>query len=309
MCSVRIRILFVCAVLVFMFGVVAEETAPYPRVSREAFEARLPFFDYDKDIPLDGRIVLEKKEDRSVRWKLVFRGVQGFLVPGYLEIPTEAKKPYPLVVLLHGWSGGKDNWWEKDSYISGAEMRTALLESGYAVLALDAAAHGERSNEIDYLHVNAYDDPAAPPRRNYFSISEIVIQTVKDYRRALDYMKERGDIDMSRVGALGYSMGAVDTLLLLAIDPRIKMGVACVPPFSNASWKPCEPVDYTWGLGDKPLLMLMGRKDGFYTEGQIEASRKAYLNLDTTKTIWYDQDHKLTAIYIPDALAWIKEHL
>ena len=287
----------------------AQEAQPYPRVSKEAFEARLPFFEYDRDIPLDARIVLEKKFERSIRYKLVFRGVQGFLVPGYLEFPAQAEKPAPLVLLLHGWSGSKDNWWEEDGYISGAEMRTSLLDAGYAVLALDASAHGERSNEIDYLHVNAYDDPAAPARRNYFSIPEIVIQTVKDYRRALDYMAQRPDIDMARVGILGYSMGGVDTMLLLAIESRIKMGVACVPPFCNDAWKPAEPVDYTWGLGDKPLLMLMGRKDGFYTEPRIEASRKAYLNPDTVKILWYDRDHKLTPVYVPDALAWVKAHL
>lgn len=298
-----------CLLLVVHCGSFCEEALPYPRVSREAFEARLPFFSYDKDIPLDGRIVLEKKEARAVRWKLVFRGAQGFLVPGYLEIPEGARKPYPLVVLLHGWSGGKENWWEEGNYISGSEMRTALIESGYAVLALDACAHGERAHEIDYLHVNPYEDPAAPPRRNYFSIAEIVIQTVKDHRRALDYMEERGDMDMSRVGLVGYSMGGVNTMLLLAIESRVKMGVACVPPWFNDAWRPVEPVDYTWGLGDKPLLMLMGRRDGFYTEGQIEASRRAYLNPDTTRTVWYDRDHKLAPDYVPDALAWVKKHL
>ena len=306
----RWRILVLCGLtLAAHSGAFCEEAKPYPRVSKEAFESRLPFFDYDKDIPLDGRIVLEKKQEHSVRWKLVFRGVQGFLVPGYLEIPKAVKKPYPLVVLLHGWSGGKEHWWKDDNYISGGEMRTALLESGYAVLALDASAHGERSNEIDYLHVNTHEDPAAPLRRNYFSIPEIVIQTVKDHRRALDYMEKRDDIDMNRVGLVGYSMGGVNTMLLLAIEARIKMGVACVPPWFNAAWRPVEPVDYTWGLGDKPLLMLMGRQDGFYTEGQIESSREAYTNLDSTKTIWYDKDHKLTPIYVPDALAWVKKHL
>ena len=109
-----------------------EEAEPYPRVTREAFEARRPFFAYDKAIPLDGRVVLEKQGDHSTRWKLVFRGVQGFLVPGYLEIPENASKPYPLVVLLHGWSGGKEDWWQEGNYINGSEMRTALLEAGTA---------------------------------------------------------------------------------------------------------------------------------------------------------------------------------
>ena len=304
------RVLTLCGLMLAVhYGAFCEDAQPYPRVSKEAFMARLPFFEYDRDIPLDGRIVLERQGEQSVKWKLVFRGVQGFLVPGYLEIPKKAERPYPLVVLLHGWSGGKEAYWEDGNYISGGEMRKALFESGYAVLAFDASAHGERSNEIDYLHVNAFEDPAAPHRRNYFSIPEIVIQTVKDCRRALDYMAERGDIDMSRVGLVGYSMGGVNTMLLLAIEDRIKMGVACVPPWFNAAWKPVEPVDYTWGIGHKPLLMLMGREDSFYTEAHIEASRKAYLNLNTTRTIWYDRGHELSAIYIPDALAWVKAHL
>ena len=40
-----------------------EETNAYPRISEEAFKARLPFFDYDKSIPLEGRIVQEWKSD------------------------------------------------------------------------------------------------------------------------------------------------------------------------------------------------------------------------------------------------------
>ncbi len=306
----RVWIFVLCGWLFAIHGAAfCEEAEPYPRVSREAFEARKPFFAYDKDIPLDGRMVLEKKGDHSTRWKLVFRGVQGFLVPGYLEIPAGASKPWPLVLLLHGWSGSKEDWWQERNYISGSEMRSALLEAGYAVLAFDAAAHGERAHESDYLHVNPYDDPAAPARRSYFSLPEIVIQTVKDCRRALDYLEGRGDIDMERVAVLGYSMGGVNTMLLLALEPRFKTGVACVPPCYNAAWAPVEPVDYTWGITEKPLLMLMGRKDGFYTEREIEASCKAYLPPDSTRVIWYERDHQLTAVYVADALEWIQRHL
>ena len=93
------------------------------------------------------------------RDKIVFRGAQGFLVPGYLEIPKACQRPCPVVLLLHGWSGSKENWYEDDNIISGGVMRKALLQEGYAALALDAATHGERSNEIDYQHVNPFDDP------------------------------------------------------------------------------------------------------------------------------------------------------
>jgi dienelactone hydrolase len=230
-------------------------------------------------------------------------------VPGYLEFPGKGQRPYPLVLLLHGWSGSKQNWYEDENIISGGPMRKALLEAGYATLALDAATHGERSNEIDYQHVNPFDDPKAPPRRNYFTFPEITVQTVKDYRRALDYMAQREEIDMNRVGLVGYSMGAMDSFFLLSVEPRIKMAVACVPPLVSEGYGPTAPIDYTWGIGSKPFLMLMGRKDDMYDAAKVEASYRQYIEGPNTKLIWYDQGHKLTPVYVPDALAWVKRNL
>lgn len=286
-----------------------QETSPYPRISEEGFKARLPFLGYEKSIPLEARVVQEWDSPETLRQKIVFRGVQGFLVPGFLEFPKSAAKPMPLVLLLHGWSGGKDNWYEDGNYSNGGEMRKALIGAGYAVLALDAAAHGERSNEIDYQHVNPFEDPQAPPRRNYFTFSEIMVQTVRDYRRALDYLEQRGEVDMKRIGLVGYSMGAMDSFLLLSVEPRIKMAVACVPPLTGAGFTPTEPIDYTWGVKGKPFLMLMGRKDGAYDPVRAEASYHAYIEGPDTKLIWYDQEHRLTGVYVPDAIEWVKSHL
>ena len=303
------HVLSIAALCFFANGVFAQNAEPYPRVSEEAFKARLPFFNYDPAVPLEGRIVRDWDEADTLRQKIVFRGAQGFLVPGFIEFPKQAQKPYPLVLLLHGWSGGKENWYEDDNYINGGQMRKALLGEGYAVLALDAATHGERSNEIDYQHVNAFEDPSAPPRRNYFTFTEIAIQTVKDYRRALDYLTERGDVDLNRIGLIGYSMGGMDSFYLLSAEPRIKMAVACVPPLLSDNYGPTSPIDYSWGIGQKPFLMLMGRQDEMYEEAKVQASYEAYIKSPNSNLIWYDRDHKLTAIYVPDALAWVKKHL
>lgn len=305
------RILRCLAFIVYVFVITAsaQQPEPYPRVTREAFEARLPFFDYDAQIPLEARIVRDWDRDDTLRQKIVFRGAQGFLVPGYIEFPKTAKPPYPLVLLLHGWSGSKENWYEQGNIISGDEMRNALLDKGYAVLALDAATHGERSNEIDYQHVNPFDDPAAPTRRNYFTFAEISIQTVKDYRRALDYLATRNDVDMNRVGLVGYSMGGMDSFYLLSVEPRIRTAVACVPPLSNASYGATNPIDYSWGIGDMPFLLLMGREDDMYDYDKVCASYEAYIRRPTTNLIWLDRGHKLTEEYVPHALDWIVKNL
>lgn len=287
----------------------AQEATPYPRITEEAFRARLPFFDYNSGIPLEARVVQQWERGDTRKQKIVFRGAQGFLVPGFLEMPKKAPSPSPLVLLLHGWSGSKAGWDENDNTISGGRMRRALLDAGYATLALDAATHGERASEIDYQHVNPFDDPAAPPRRNYFTFSEITVQTVKDYRRALDYLAGRPEIDLKRIGLVGYSMGGMHAFFLLSVEPRIKMAVACVPPLVGGGYGPTAPIDYTWGVGTKPLLLLMGRRDTMYDPHKVDASFRAYLHRPTTKLIWYDQGHKLTPVYVPDALAWVKEHL
>jgi dienelactone hydrolase len=291
------------------FRAYGEEASPYPRISEEAFKARLPFFEYDKTIPLEGRVVRQWDQDGALRQKIVFRGAQGFLVPGYVEFPKAVKKPCPLVLLLHGWSGSKEDWYKDDNYINGGKMRKALLNAGYGVLALDAATHGERSNEIDYQHVNTFDDPKATAHRNYFTFAEISIQTVKDYRRALDFVAERGEADIKRIGLVGYSMGGMDAFYLLSVEPRIKVAVACVPPLYNASHGPASPIDYTWGIGKTPFLMLMGRKDEMSDPTKVETSFHKYIEGPNTKLIWYEQNHKLTDIYVPDALSWIKKHL
>jgi dienelactone hydrolase len=300
---------FACGFSSLILPAYAQSTNAYPRISEEAFKARLPFFDYDKSIPLEGRIVQEWKEDGRLRQKFVFRGAQGFLVPGYIEFPSTNHEPWRLMLLLHGWSGGKDDWYHDDNYINGGIMRKALLDAGYAVLALDAAAHGERSSEIDYQNVNPFNDPKAPPRRSYFTFAEISIQTTKDYRRALDFVFERSLVDTNRVGLLGYSMGGMDAFYLLAVEPRIKMAVAIVPPLLSIGYGPASPIDYSWGIGSRPFLMLEGRKDGLGVAARVEASYHKYIEGPNTKIIWYDRGHQLGPIYVPDALAWVKEHL
>jgi predicted esterase len=87
------------------------------------------------------------------------------------------------------------------------------------------------------------------------------------------------------------------------------MAVACVPPLSSPGYGPTTPIDYTWGIGQKPFLMLMGLRDDMYEAAKVDASYRQYIEGPNTKLIWYDQGHKLTPVYVPDALAWVKQNL
>jgi predicted esterase len=122
-------------------------------------------------------------------------------------------------------------------------------------------------------------------------------------------MAERGETDFKRIGLVGYSMGGMDAFYLLSVESRIKVAVACVPPLLNASYGPASPVDYSWGIGKTPFLMLMGRKDEMGELARVEASYHQYIESPNTKLVWYESGHKLPAGYVQDAMAWFKERL
>jgi len=285
-----------------------DDPPPLEAVSEEAFNAMVRFFDYDTTIPLTPRIVERKDRDVSVREKFVFRGVRRFLVPGYLEVPKERATPVPLVLLVHGWSGSKDHWWHDDGYISGGNMRKALLGAGYAVLAVDAPTHGDRIAENDYALVNDLRENGQPTHRNFFTLEEIVAQSTRDYRRVLDFVESRDEIDHKRIGMIGYSMGGLQTFILTAVEPRIRVSVACVVPSLAGRTTSIAPKDYARGIGDRPFLMLMGRTDTMCH--QQHARQLLDLIPSTRKDLtFYDAGHKLPTDYVSDALAWIEEHL
>jgi dienelactone hydrolase len=176
------------------------------------------------------------------------------------------------------------------------------------VFALDSQGHGDRIAENDYDVVNLYNEPGAPPRKNYFTLREIITQTVIDYRRGLDYLAARGDIDMGRIGLLGYSMGGFQAVALTAVEPRIKVAVGCVVPASWSQDAVLAPGNHARGVRDRPFCMLMGRQDELCSEAQAK-ELYALIEGPNAKILFYDSGHRLPVDYVPDAVAFIAGHL
>jgi dienelactone hydrolase len=296
----------------------ADETAiqpapPAPAVERlgeEASRAVAQFYEYEAGIPLEARVVEKAEKDGVTREKIVFRGAQGFLVPAYVQIPTGGAAPYPCVLLLHGWSGSKDNWWQDGNYVSGGNLRKALLAAGFAVLALDAQCHGDRIAQNDFAPVNHYveESAGAGARRGYFTQNEIYVQTTRDYRRAIDYLVARGDVDKARIGVVGYSMGGTQAFLLTGVEPRIKAAVAVATPAEKSKWSPIAPQNFVRAIGRRPILTIIGRTDSLCPLEHARALQ-SLIEGPTKDQVLFDAGHKLPADYVPHAVAWMKKHL
>jgi dienelactone hydrolase len=280
---------------------------PMTALGPEALTAVKAYYNYDPGIPLEARVVERLEEGGTRRDKIVYRGVRAFWVPAYLETPAVGGGPYPCVVLLHGWSWSKDCWYHDDNYVSGGNMRRALLAAGFAVFAIDAQIHGDRIAENDYAVVNIWPGEGQTPQRNRFTLAEICEQTVRDCRRGLDYLATRPEIDSSRIGVAGYSMGAWQVFPLAAVEPRVKVCVASALPTGLTSPDPVAPQSYAAGI-TQPFLVQLGKQDEMAT--QAGAEQLCSLIASPAKwLLWYDGGHSLPVGYVPDAVAWFQEHL
>ena len=296
-------------------------------IGEEAYHALAQFFDYDKGLPLDARVVDKKETAAYVREKIVFSGADGERVPGYLAVPVSGTEPYPIVPLLHGFTDSKEGWWKDDSYGKGGLVSSGLLEKGFAILTLDARRHGER------LWRNDYKSPwGMIEEGRWVDYRDLLIGTVIDYRRALDYLSTRADIDPSRVGVLGYSSGGTMAMQLAAVDDRIHVVSVCVTSaYGYSSLKSLHkdlttpeissrllslPVrtqaiseqNYAAAIGSRPFLLLVGSRDSWYSI----AEARMFLDLipGPTKEIQvYDSGHRLPAEYAARASEWFRKHL
>ena len=292
----------------------------FTAISSEGYEAILQFYQYDTTIPLNVQVT--KNNPKETREKIVFTGSNDKRVPGYLEIPEIGTKPCPCVLLLHGIGESKEVWWQSNSMSHLGELKKRLLESGFAVAALDAVYHGERIAE------NQYENPSNIIfQYGWFNKNrDMVLHSTIDYRRLLDYLATRPDIDMKRIGAMGCSMGGGMTFLLTAVDSRIKTSIACVtPPYSKSVFEfskipfsqenlqkfrriAISPNNFAHAIGTRPFLMIMGLKDFWYTED--EANQLFDLIPGPTKElIWFDSGHILPIGFVLKALSWFQSHL
>jgi cephalosporin-C deacetylase-like acetyl esterase len=274
-------------------------------IGPEAFEVMRHFFDYDQAIPLEARIIDRLEEQEYVREKIVFRGTRNSRVPGYLAIPTNGTSPYPCVLLLHGIGSTKEDWWRDDSFPSGGRLTTGLLTSGFAVLALDAEYHGERlvNNDFESPVVFTFERGWIQRAR------DMIVQSTIEYRRAIDYLGTRAEIDTSQIGAIGYSMGGMMVFTLAAVDPRIKASVASVTPILKDPYSAIAVHNFAPFIHSPAFLMLMGNADRRNYSPEDARQLYALVVSDSKDLVFYESGHQLPVEWTRTATEWIVEHL
>jgi len=141
-------------------------------------------------------------------------------VPGYLLLPDAErfKGRRPVVIVLHGTGGTKDNG-------QIAEIAVRAAKAGFIGVAIDGRFHGERTrtgtgaSEYNDAIALAFKTGAGHP---------FYYDTAWDVMRLIDYLGTRKDVDVTRIGLTGISKGGIETYFAAAADPRVAAAVSYI---------------------------------------------------------------------------------
>src|SRR4051812_38097204 len=179
-------------------------------------------------------------EDRGdyVVEKFLFDNGAGATVPGYILLPKNSNAKAPAILYCH-WHGGEYEIGKEELFQAKHTPEPpgpAFAKRGFIVLAIDAYCFGERNGR----------GPGGPEEKGSageMSASKFnlwVGRTVwgmmlRDELMALDYLASRPEVDPNRLGVMGMSMGATRSWWLMALDERLKTGVAiaCLTRYQN----------------------------------------------------------------------------
>jgi acetyl esterase/lipase len=203
----------------------AAENPQGPQRRRELYATlgELP----DRTRPIGGKKRSEEQRDGVVleTWDLDLNGLEP--VPAYLARPALVNGRVPAVLFNHshggGYTIGKQEFVDGRNYLQPVPYAKVLTDHGYVALAIDHWVFGERS------HTTEADMFKAMLWRGQVLWGMMVYDSL----RALDWLIARPDVDPSRVGTLGISMGSTMAWWLAALDERVKVTVdiCCLTDF------------------------------------------------------------------------------
>lgn len=165
--------------------------------------------------------------------ELDLNGVQP--VPALMLIPDRIATPAPGLLYIH-WHGG-DYATGKDELLTGREVlppyAPVCAEKGIVTLAIDSWCFGGR---------RPYPDSADGRRGETDTFKEMLWKgrvlwgmMIFDEWQALNYLLGRPEVDPSRVGTFGISMGATKSWWLAALDERVActIDLCCLTDFDE----------------------------------------------------------------------------
>lgn len=202
-------------------------------------------------------------------------------IPALLLVPrgVDAAHPGPAIAVWHQHNGDWDIGKSEPAGLAGDPMHhtgAALAAEGYVVLCPDAVGFEERTDPTGLLSGGGYE--RFEFLRHVVAGRSLAWKNILDARRAVDFLVSRPEVDPSRIGCYGHSMGSTHAWLVAPFEPRIGcvVGNCCLPTmaaieehrllhcFSNfvpGLIRHGDVPDIAALIAPRPLLLTFGERD------------------------------------------------
>jgi serine/threonine protein kinase len=261
-------------------------------------------FSYDIT-DLNARV--ESREARPGGWiyeKISFDTAYGDeRVLAHLFLPQNVLPPYQTVIYFPGaapkYTRSSQNI---ESFYSFPMFLSYIVKNGRAVLFPVYKGTFERGKpELTAISLG----------NKTHRYSEYLIQVVKDFKRCIDYLETRQDIDISKIAYYGMSWGGILGTIIPAVEERLRASILFPGGLEDRGRPEVNPINYVTRV-KIPTLMLNGKYDSIFP---LETSIKPMFDLlgtpDEHKDLkLYETDHLPPRNeYIREILAWLDKYL
>ena len=183
-------------------------------------------------------LVSKTEGDGYVLEKFTFKDGLGLDVPGYLFLPTVRMGKLPGILYCHWhagqWAVGKEEMLGVNA--TPVAPGPTLARRGFAVLGIDACGFGERNGKgPEGASETGAAGELSSSKFSLWAGRTLWGTIVRDDLMALDYLCSRPEVDASRIGVTGISMGSTRSWWIMALDDRPKTAVcvACMTRYQD----------------------------------------------------------------------------
>jgi predicted esterase len=276
-------------------------------VSDTIFEIYKDMFSYDN---VDLNATIEETEEVASDWvheKISFSAAydnERLLI--HLFLPKNSSPPYQTVIYFPGsGSAFVPSSEDIEEYYEFTWNLSFLPKNGRAVVYPIYKGTFERQDGIPGSLHYWYNDS--------HEFRDYQIKIVKDFKRVIDYLQTRSDIDSEKLAFYGFSWGGILGNLIPAVEDRIKIAIINAGGLKMYYGKPRSEADYINYVSRVtiPILMLHGRYDANVS---FDHAAKPMFDLLGTaekdkKLIVYETDHIIPPNeLIKESLNWLDRY-
>ncbi len=267
-------------------------------ISDETFEALKNQFKYEKS-PFNARI--DRTDDsfkdctlEKISFNTVYDNKRMII---YLWLPKNAEPPYQTVVIFPGidWflSGLSENLMKNPG--GGLDF---FLKDGRALMYIVFYGYLERETDVE-----------TNPSNTLAGFNNFMI----DFKRSVDYLETRDDIDVKKLAIYAVSWGGLWASAMPAIDERVKVLISCLHGMLGPNTEVPELSQKNFVIRNKiPTLMLNGKYDMHYNYDSCVKPMYDLLGTPAKdkRLVLYETDHFIPGNeLIKESLGWLDKYL